>query len=229
LRLPLTGPTLRPAEILPFEPPQAENLELLVAQALLRRPEPEQARLAVQVLELQGRVAENALLPSLDLVGEVRASRVRQDLYDWRVGLEVEFPLGNHLARGQYERNRWLLQQVRLLAEDQQQAVILEVSQALRAVEEDARRAVFSRQARVDAEQRLEAELERFRSGLGTAHLVNFAEQQLIGVQQIEVGALVDFQISRVNLRRALGTTLDDYGISVGQWPAAENPPEPQP
>ncbi|MBI3928869.1 MAG: TolC family protein [Armatimonadetes bacterium] len=217
LRMDLEGDGLRPAEIPKFTPPEKLPVDALVKDALENRPELERARLAVEVLRTQGRVEENGLLPVLDLVGEYRLSQVRSDLYRWRVGVELEIPLGNREARGRYTRNRLLTEQAVLVLEDQQQAITLEVTQAIRAVEENARRAGFAREARIEAEKRLTAEMERFRAGLGTAHLVNFAEQQLIGAQQLEVDALVDYQLAEVSLHRALGTTLARYDVTVDE------------
>ncbi len=208
---PTTSPALPKEQNLPLNQP----LNKLLDEAFRNRPELPEKALQVEITTRRLKVADNNLFPALDLIGEYKLSTMSNELYRWRVGLDFSFPLNNRNASGEYEKTKLLLKKHILELEDTRQGIILEVTRALRKVQENSKRVRFLHRARLEAEKRLEAELERFRAGLGTAHLVNFAEQQLNGMEQLEVDGLIDYQISLVNLRRALGTTLSHYDIKI--------------
>ena len=195
-----------------LKPPK---LQQAVERALRERPELERARLVIEGFEVERKLAKNALLPQLDLVSEYRLTTVRQDLYRWRVGLNFSVPLGNRQAKAGLRSAELALERSLVDLEDTYQQVILEVANSLRSVENNSRQVAAASSARKHAQARVDAELARFRAGLTSAHLVNFAEQQLINVEQLEVLALSSYRQSALSLKRALGSTLEEYDIEL--------------
>lgn len=127
------------------EPVVLEEKDQLLT-ALRHSPRLEQARLLIRAREIDVTVAENATLPTLDLVGSTQMQGLdryhHQAIEDWatgdfvgyRIGLEFEYPLGNRAARA--GRTRAMLARGRALASLQQAAdeLALEIARQLRRV-----------------------------------------------------------------------------------------------
>jgi outer membrane protein TolC len=184
------------------------SLERALEIALEQRPEVRQAMVDIESREIELKVAENAMLPQLDLVTDYRLSSVRADLYSWRAGLEFSIPLGNRVARGQVQSTEAGLEEASLALEDVRQQVSLEVASALQEASRNRQQLTATDEALKQANLRVEAELERFKFGLTSAHRVNLAQQQLITLEQLQVLALREYRDAFVRLERALGNRL---------------------
>lgn len=129
--------------------------------------------------------------------------------------MTLSLPLSNLITRASYAQ-AWLgLEQARLELKSQEQQIDLEVSNAVRAVETNYKRAKAYKAARELAEKKLEAELEKFKVGVSTNYLVLQYQRDLANAQTMELKALIDYNISLANLDRVMGVGRECRGISV--------------
>jgi outer membrane protein len=66
-------------------------------------------------------------------------------------------------------------------------------------------------------EQALAAEREKYAVGASTGFYVMQYQRDLAASQSAEVSALAGYEKARTALERAVGTIVDDYGITVGE------------
>jgi outer membrane protein TolC len=89
--------------------------------------------------------------------------------YEWAIGLQFQYPLGNRFARNELLRRNLELKQAlvdqRLLVRN----IVRDIRQAIRDVETAVQRVEVARQATELARTQLEAEQEKFRLGLSTS------------------------------------------------------------
>jgi outer membrane protein, heavy metal efflux system len=198
-----------PAPALDREPDEAEAMRV----ALDRRPELQAIRLKRDQEQVALRLAENSLLPSLDLFSQLSRdygagsrSRVASEL---EAGLFFELPLQRRRATGrtlQVGAKLAMLDAEFRWTEDQIRADVQDALSALRAA-----RAVLEV---VTEEVRLARELEglerdRFQLGDSTQFLVNLRELATADAALREAKALADYQKAMVNVEGATGQLLD--------------------
>ena len=120
------------------------------------------------------------------------------------------------MARRAHARAKIALRQSRLKITELRQSIEVEVHRAVRDVEVQQRRAELARQARELAERKLENERIKLNAGLSSNfRLVRF-EDDLVRSQTSEIDATIAYLNALTALDRALGTTLDTWGIDVG-------------
>lgn len=217
LRLPVAGPPLTLAE--PPALARPTDLGELTREAGERRPELARAHLAVENAATQKRADRNGLQPAVDVTGDLKLTGGTQNLYLWRLGVRCEVPLPNLEGQSRYVASTLQEKQERELRDAVAQQIDLEVAQAARAVEMNARRLESTHQASVRARERVEMEFLRFRSGLSTSHDVIFFEDALIDAQMTEAAAALSLRNAEVDLDRARAVTLSNYHIRVTAEP----------
>lgn len=142
------------------------------------------------------------------------------DFADWTLGLRFEAPLGNEAAEGRVHQ-AVLRRLQRLATRDlRAESIRQEVLNAIDQIEQDWQRILAARQSVLLATRTLEAEQSRFDNGLSTSNEVLDAATRLADAQQSEIAAVVDYQITQVDLAFATGTLL---GASRVEW--EENDP----
>jgi outer membrane protein TolC len=137
------------------------------------------------------------------------------DFADWSLALRFETPLGNEAAEGRVHQA--VLRRLQRLAtrELRTAAIKQEVLNAIDKLEQDWQRILAARQSVVLATRTVSAEESRFNNGLSTSNDVLDAATRLADAQQSEIAALVDYQITQVDLAFATGTLL---GASRIEW-----------
>jgi len=137
-------------------------------------------------------------------------------LYEnWSVGVTLSVPIGDIISRSNYSLAKLDLEQSQAKLRSLEQQVFLEVSDAVRSIETDAKRAEAYRVAREFAEKRLEAETKKLNVGLTTNYFVLQYQEELANARSMEIKALVDYNISLSRLEKAMGASLDNRNISV--------------
>lgn len=197
----------------------------LVSHVTDRRPEWKQARKDIvnKVFELIR--AENEALPKLNFKytyaresNDKDADRAIEDsiienFWDYSVGFEFEYPLGNRDARGKIRKAQLELQQSRVKLHAVERTIGYEVVQAYREAKNALERVDAAHKA-VDLQgKKLKAESEKYNLGLATIQFVLQYERDLADARLAEVKTLVDYNKAWVKLRRALGSALDTYDI----------------
>ncbi len=105
---------------------------------------------------------------------------------------------------------------------NQEQQISLEVGDAVRSVETDAKRVDAYRIARELAEKRLEAETKKLDVGLTTNYFVLQYQEELANARSREIKALVDYNLSlsrleKVRRQRASGRATSRWPISISE------------
>ncbi len=137
---------------------------------------------------------------------------------NWTVGLTLSLPIADTVSRANYAAARLQMEQAQARLKSQEQQVELEVSDAVRSVETDAKRVEAYRIARELAEKRLAAETKKLGVGLTTNYFVLQYQEQLANARSSEVKALIDYNLSLAQLERATGTSLEARSISVTDY-----------
>lgn len=191
------------------EPDEAEEIRV----ALERRPEVTAIRLERQQQEVELRLAENTLLPQMELFaqssrdfGTGLPSRVASVL---ETGLTFELPFQRRKATGKSLQARARLatldQELRW-AEDQIRADVQDALSALRA----ARAVLEVVTEEVAVTRELEAlERDRFELGESTQFLVNLRELATADAAFREAKALAEYQKALVSVESATGRLVD--------------------
>ena len=133
---------------------------------------------------------------------------------NWSVGLTLSVPLGDIVSRSNYALARIDLEQAQARLKLQEQQIALEVSDAVRNVETDAKRVEAYRVARELAEKRLDAEMKKLGVGLTTNYFVLQYQEALASARSMELKALVDYNMSLARIERVTGTSLETRNIT---------------
>ena len=219
--------------VLPTEPlrvdPAAHDTDRDVAQrvelALQIRADYLRALLSHENARTALLVADNARKWSLDFTASARVghrARTLSEAYgrfddDNFVGLSLNIPLGVNDASGEraHERAVVSLQQSGIRLAELRRVIDIEVRRAVRDVEVRLRRTELARQARELAERKLEIERTKLNAGLSSNfRLVRF-EDDLIRIQNAEIGATIAYLNALTAMDRTQGTTLDTWGIEI--------------
>ena len=131
----------------------------------------------------------------------------------WTVGLVISYPIGNRNARAQYSRSKLDEEKARTGITRTEQQVTLEVKRATDDLQTYARAVESTREARVVAEEQLDAENKKLLVGLSTNFQVLQFQQDLTDRRREEVIALTAYKIGLANLERAQGTSLDTLNV----------------
>jgi len=234
-RLVAIAPTTPPAD-------PALDEEPLVSTALDRRPDQALANLQIANSELLLKGALNALKPQVDLnafaqnnglAGEYStlsslqdatfvggyssalAQILRRNYPAYGAGLTVELPLRNRVAQADAARDEIQLRQTRIRQQQLRNQARLEVADALIALRRA--RAAFSAaaQARAFQQESLAAEQAKFEAGASTAYLVIQFQALLAQARSSELATKSAYLKAQAALKRATGTILDDFGITL--------------
>lgn len=137
---------------------------------------------------------------------------------NWTVGLTLSVPLSNILTKGAYVGANLDYEQSLARQKTLEQQVRLEVGDAVREVETNAKRVHAYRVARELAQKRLEAEEKKLGVGLTTNYFVLQFQEELANARSMEIKSLVDYNLSLARLEKATGTSLANRGISFSDF-----------
>lgn len=132
---------------------------------------------------------------------------------NWSLGLTLSLPLSNFLSRAEYARARLELEQSMARLKTLEQRITLEVSDAVREIETNAKRVKAYRLARELAERRLEAEMKKLNVGLSINYFVLEFQEELANAQSLELKALIDFKLSLEKLEKVTAKSLENRNI----------------
>ncbi|MCA9131578.1 MAG: TolC family protein [Planctomycetales bacterium] len=234
LRLLVNDPLLKQAdELIPLLSPPTTWVDISMSDclttALVNRPDIAQAVRTLEVTSLRLGVARNELLPKLDLLmstyvaGLERQSRVfsawDNQFSDGRPGFSVgllwEYPSGNRAAQAREQRRRWELQQASSEFENTVETSLTEVEIAVREVETTYAEMLSRYQAMLTASEETLFLSDRFKLLPGQHDSATLLLEDLLDSQERQadeeasfVDAQVNYSLSLIRLRRAMGTLL---------------------
>ncbi len=197
------------------------------ATALEKRPDYQQARLALKRSDLNTRLQRNQLLPRVDLVGSygyngydrtnsISRQQIRdQDYHAYSAGVVVSMPVTFSAERGRYRAAKFQQRQIETELERLEQEIVIRVGNAASQVETVQQRILATRRARELAQATLDAEVKQLRAGQSSTFFV--AQQQEI-VSQAEVreaAAQSDYHKALAEYDRQLGRTLEKHRVHL--------------
>jgi len=193
-----------PGETLEYE----GNLPNAIQEALRNRPEMQQARTAVKAAQTNVRVQKASNGVTLSFIGGYdfqKATGFGSDK-SWRVGLGLSKPLfDGGQARASTRQAKAALEKAQLAAEQVEDAIELEVTQAALAVNA-ARQKLKTTQTTVDqAVEGLRIAQLRYENGVGTQVEVLNAQVALTAARTNNVNAEYDYQVALARLWSAIG------------------------
>lgn len=142
---------------------------------------------------------------------------LRRNYPTYGVGIQLNLPLKNRVAQGDYTRDEITLRQTEIRFQQLENQVRLEVEGSVIA----SQRARSAYDAAVEArklqEQSLEIELEKYANGLSTNFLVMQYQSYLAQARSTEVAARSVYIKARTALERAVGETLQNHNIALDE------------
>ncbi|WP_371258985.1 TolC family protein [Ectothiorhodospira sp. BSL-9] len=215
-------PLDEPDPQVPALEPVGDHMEL--AREL--RPALNEARLRVQRGELEVIRTRQGLLPRLDLfvtLGQSGYASAFGDAwrevdgpgYDYSVGLQLEYPIGNRAARADAQRAGLSRQQALEALGNLQQLTALDVQNAWFEASRTREQIQATQLTRELQEEVLRGEQARFRVGTGTALALSQAQRDLLESQLDEAEAIIRHRQALTELYRQSGTLLLRRGIEA--------------
>lgn len=143
------------------------------------------------------------------------ANMFRSDAPNWSVGVTVSFPFRNRTAEANLAGAIVQKNQIETQLRAQEQVVIVEVRNAVQAVETARQRVLAARRARENAEIQLEGERRLYEAGRSTTFLLFQRENALTNARNAEIRAETDHSKALSDLQRVTSTTFRVHNITV--------------
>ncbi len=222
-----------------------EAVQDLIAQALRDRPELAESDVDLANRQISGRAARNALLPSLSLVGFYGGSGLAGPLNpiynlptpnssnvpldysgalanafnnsspDYYIGLSLNIPLRNRVAKADQYRSELEYRQAELRREQLRKQIRIEVRNAQYALEQTGARVGAARKARDLAQRTFEIMQKEQTLGAGSTFQTMTAQRDLSIAELDMVTAMTTYEKAKIELDRATGSALEHNGIKV--------------
>lgn len=218
--------------------------EDLVNEALSHRPELASSRIDLANRKINNKALNNGLLPSLDLFAFYGAAALggnQNPLYlnpnsapfpsqgyggtfgdlfnssapDKGIGLTLNIPIRNRSAQADQIRGQLEYQQAQMRLQQLQNQIRIDVRNSQFTLMQNRARVDAARKAVDLARESLDAEQKKYALGASTNTLVLQAQRDLTQAESNLVVAMTAYSKSRVDLDRATGMTLTNYGIQI--------------
>ena len=243
----LDDPTLQEMPVVPTDHigRQAETtsrpVQEMIADALKNRVELQESSLVLQNSELSRKTARNAMLPSLSVYGFYAGTgfggttkagsgsavptgfggtvenALNYSSPEYQVGFQLNVPLRNRIAKADQYRTELEYRQSQIYLEERKKQIRIEVQNARYALEQGASRVGAARKARDLAQRTFEIMKSEQKLGAGSNQQTLAAEHDLALAESALVTAETAYEKARIEVRRATGAILEEYGISIAE------------
>jgi len=234
--LPVSSPILIVAADDPVESPMNFDMTDQISSAVENRFELGEQLLTIDDASVTYKVAQNNTLPKMDFVGSVAPNVVGSNYgdavsdeikfghFEYSLGLQFEFPLGNREALAIVRRTSLQRQQAIEQYSELIDQVSVDVRQAAREVETTYHLIETNRQSRLAAQRALDDVVERQEKGTEaiTPEFVQLRLQladQLAQQSEAENQAIANYNIALERLERAKGTLLRYNNVILQEEP----------
>jgi outer membrane protein TolC len=190
----------------------------------------EQARIELEIAQINIDVAKNQKMPRLDLIasassralsrfqGEAHDSLMDRDYTSYAIGVAFEYPLGgNRQRRAEYRRRQLERSKVVSSLQNIADQVAVRIKERIRQIETDYNEMLIQEQAIKAAAAQLSAieDTEKIREKLSPEFLLVKlqAQQSLAEAQRASIRSIADYSISLTQLNQATGTVLQLHQI----------------
>jgi outer membrane protein TolC len=218
-----------------------EPTEDIIAQALRDRLELTESSIDLDSRRISRDAARNALLPSVALTafyggtglagppnpvsGEVSTAptnwggAVRNAFNntapDYYVGLSVNVPIRNRIAKSDQYRSELEARQSELRLQQLKKQIRIEVRNAQYALEQSEARVVAARKARDLSQKTFEITSKEQELGAGSSYQTLTARRDFAEAESTLVAAMTAYQKAKIELERSVGSTLEANSISI--------------
>jgi outer membrane protein len=171
---------------------------------------------------------KNQMWPQLDLVGTYghsasdtsgysRALRGlrRDDFNNHSYGVVLSIPLGNRRARYDVKAARATKEQAILEFKELEQTIMMAIDNAIKLLQSQFQQVEATRQARLFAQDALNAEQKKYENGKSTSFLVLQYQRDLTRSRFEELAALADYNKALAGLASAEGATLVRHNLNL--------------
>lgn len=214
---------------LPSAAPEIPTFASSYNAAKLHQPDYIAAKLLLDQLQLDARVAKSNRLPDVSVGGAVGfnsypstrsyssavSSALDRDSNSWQLDLAVTLPWGQKADRARYRQALATVNQQEISVRALEQTIEVQVRAAVRAVETNTESVKIAAQARALSEKQYELEQARFTAGLSTSRRVLEAQNDLESAKVAELQSKVALRNSYTALYRLEGSALQRYGLTL--------------
>jgi outer membrane protein TolC len=134
---------------------------------------------------------------------------------EYTVGLQLSIPLRNRIAKADQYRTELEYRQSQVYAEELKKRIHIEVRNARYALEQGASRVDAARHARDLAQKTLDIMQKEQKLGAGSNQQTLNSEHDLALAESALVTAETAYEKARIEVKRATGSILEEYGISI--------------
>ncbi|MFM1852254.1 MAG: hypothetical protein RIS54_1938, partial [Verrucomicrobiota bacterium] len=203
------------------------DFELSYRLARDNQPDYLAATESLKQLQIDADAAKRNRLPTLNLDGAMgyntrdsSSDRALDRLpdgdgYAWQVGLSLRVPWGNRSDKARYNSALNTLRREETRVKQIEQNLVVQVRNAVRAVETNLESVSISRKATELSEKQYELEKARFDAGLSTSRRVLEAQDDLETARVAELQARVNLLTAIAELNRLDGSSLGIYQIAL--------------
>jgi len=219
------------------------NLKDALAEAFSNRPELNVLRVQQDINKIDTQLFKNQTLPRVDLQTTVSTFGLAGSLAPTAtgsptanlvggygqalrnlgslntgtvsVGATIQIPLHNRTAKANLANSRIQGEQLVATIQSQEQAVEVDVRNAVQGVDTAQRQLSTARAATKSAEIQLAGEMKRYQAGMSTTFLIFQFEDQLVTARTAELRAEATYNQALANLQRATSTTLHANQVTV--------------
>ena len=139
----------------------------------------------------------------------------RSDAPNFSIGVTISFPFRNQTAKANLDGARIQQNQLRAQGRGLEQTIMVEVRNAVQAVETTRQRVLTARRARENAEIQLEGERRLQDAGRSTTFLLFQRENSLTNARNAEIRAETDYNKAVADLQRATSTAFRENNIQI--------------
>jgi outer membrane protein TolC len=215
--------------------------EDMIARALRDRLELDESGIDLVNRRISQDAARNALLPSVGLTayyggsglaglpvpesgtpstsptdfGGALRTAFNNSAPDYYVGLSVNVPIRNRVAKSDQYRAELETRQSELRLQQLKKQIRIEVRNAQYALEQSEARVVSARKGRDLAQKTFDITAKEQELGAGSNYQTLTARRDLAAAESTLVAAMTAYQKAKIELDRSVGATLDANGISI--------------
>ena len=220
---------------------QTTSVQSMIAEALQNRPELLESSLELKNSELSRKTARNAMLPTLSLYGFYAGTgyagtnnplsgvtanvpsgfggaiqnALNYSSPEYQMGFNLNVPLRNRIAKADQYRTELEYRQSQVYLEELKKNIYIQVQNARYALEQGASGVKAARNARDLSEKTFDIMQKEQKLGAGSNEDTLSASHDLAVAESALVSAEAVYEKAQVELKRATGTILQDYGISI--------------
>ena len=147
--------------------------------------------------------------------GAALGKLVSGDFLSYKVGLSVQIPLGNQLARSEVAKSRLEVEKSKLLLQSLEQKIALEVERVARGIDSSLRAIEGARALRDLTERKLAMAQEGLELGVASVTDVIEAQKNLDLAQRDELRAVIEHKKTLVLWEKSTGIVLERFHIEL--------------